>query len=56
MGLKNIAALAIAVAAVGTMGVSPALARPHHDRHHGARKVCHTEWHHHHRVNVCRRR
>jgi hypothetical protein len=49
MTLKTLAAVPLAAAVTLMLGASPALARPHHAKH----KVCHTEWHHHHRVNVC---
>jgi len=48
---KIIGAISAACAAV-TLLAAPAAARPHHRPH--AKRVCHWEWHHHHRVRICR--
>ncbi|HEX7872986.1 MAG TPA: hypothetical protein VF475_08755 [Sphingobium sp.] len=59
MFLRKIAGLSLAAAATFAIGVSPALAQPHHPQPHNSHrsakphKVCKTEWHHGHKARTC---
>ncbi len=54
MKVAHLIAAGIMVAGLGVTTAASAQDYHRDDRRHGWHRHCHTEWHHHHRVQVCR--